>query len=195
MTHIIRLCLLLLLSILATLSHATKAENNAPKKRFFIQHAELVQHESGIKHTLNADIQLTFNQEIITALEHGVALQIDTEIKIKRNRSWLWDKTIYTTVLMQRLQYHPLSNQYLVTRKNLGNKHDFQNLHQALKFIGTIRNQPIKMPNTLQQEKQYTAQIRTHLNTDELPAPLKLATYLQAAWQLSSPWQACLLRK
>lgn len=190
MAYITPLRLLLLLSILPTLAYAEKLENNSQKKHFIIEHAELITHTSGIRHILNADIRLTFNQEIITALEHGITLQIDTEIKIKQRRHWLWDKTVYTTVVAQKLQYHPLSNQYLVTRQNLGSKHDFQNLHQALKFIGTIRDQPIKIPDTLQQEGT-TAQIRTQLNTDNLPSPLKLATYIHAAWNLSSPWHEC----
>lgn len=194
MNHISLLRVLILLSILPTLSYAANLENNSKKKHFIIKHAELIPHTSRIEYILNADIQLTLNQEITTALEHGIASQIDTEIKIKQSRNWLWDKTIYTTVLAQKIQYHPLSNQYIVTQQNRGNKHDFKNLHQALKFIGTIREQPIKIPHTLHQEKKYTAYIRTKINTDDLPAPLKIATYIHGTWKLSSAWQACKLQ-
>jgi len=153
---------------------------------FIVENAELSPDTT--EYTLDADIQFHFSKEVHKALDHGIALQIDIEIQAKQPRKWLWDTTIRQVELNQRLEHHPLSNQYLVTDLNTGIKHHFQNLNNALKFLGTIKDYPLFGLATLKQGKTYTAQIRASLNTESLPAPLRLSAYLASDWQLSSPW-------
>ena len=153
---------------------------------FFVENAELNPGETG--YSLNADIQFHFSKEALKALEHGIALQVDIEIQAKLARKWLWDKAIRKTVLSQRLEHHPLSDQYLVTDLNTGIKRHFQRLQHALKFMGTINNHPFFELTALKQGKTYTAQLRARLNTESLPTPLRLSAYIVADWQLSSPW-------
>jgi len=153
---------------------------------FIVENAELNPDET--EYTLNADIQFHFSKEALKALEHGIALQIDIDVQARQVRKWLWDKTIRKTMLSHRLEHHPLSNQYLVTDLNTGIKHHFQRLQHALEFIGTIKDYPFLGRNTLKQDKTYTALVRASLNTESLPAPLRLSAYISSDWQLSSPW-------
>ena len=153
---------------------------------FIVENAELNPGET--EYSLSADIQFHFSNEALRALEHGIALQVDIEIQAKLTRKWLWDKTIRQAALIQRLEHHPLSNQYLVTDLNTGIKHRFQNLNNALKFLGTIKDYPLFGLATLKQGETYTAQVRARLNTESLPTPLRLSAYIASDWQLSSPW-------
>ncbi len=153
---------------------------------FIVVNAELNSGET--EYVLNADIQFHFSNEALKALEHGIALQIDIEMQAKRSRKWLWDKTIRKAALSKRLEHQPLSNQYLITDLNTGIKRHFQSLSHALKFLGTVRDYPFVGAATLEPGETYTTQIRARLNTESLPAPLRLSAYIASFWQLSSPW-------
>lgn len=153
---------------------------------FIVEYAELNPVESDYR--LNADIQFHFSKEALKALEHGIALQVDIEIRAKLTRKWLWDKVIRKIVLRKRLEHQPLSNQYLVTDLNTGIKRHFHLLQHALEFMGKINNYPFLELTALKQGKKYTAQVRARLNTESLPTPLRLSAYIVADWQLSSPW-------
>jgi len=153
---------------------------------FIVESAELS--SNGDKYTLNADIQFNFSKEALKALEHGIALQIDIEMRAKQTRKWLWDKNIRKKILSQRLEHQPLSDQYLVTDLNTGIKRNFHSFHHALEFLGSINDYPFLELASLEQGKTYTVLVRASLNTESLPAPLRLSGYVSSDWQLSSPW-------
>ncbi len=153
---------------------------------FIVESAELS--SVGNKYTLNADIKFRFSKEALKALEHGIALQIDIEVQAKQTRKWLWDKKIRKKILSQRLEHQPLSDQYLVTDLNTGIKRNFHSFHHALEFLGSINDYPFLELASLEQGKTYTVLVRASLNTESLPAPLRLSGYVSSDWQLSSPW-------
>jgi len=153
---------------------------------FIVESAEL--NLAGDEYTLSADIQFHFSKEALKALEHGIALQIDIEVQAKQNRKWLWDKKIRKKILSQRLEHQPLSDQYLVTDLNTGIKRNFHSFHHALEFLGSINDYPFLELASLEQGKTYTVLVRASLNTESLPAPLRLSGYVSSDWQLSSPW-------
>jgi len=153
---------------------------------FIVESAEL--NSVGAEYTLNADIQFHFSKEALKALEHGIALQIDIEVQAKQTRKWLWDKKIRKKILSQRLEHQPLSDQYLVTDLSTGIKRNFHSFHHALEYLGLIDDYPFLELASLEQGKTYTALVRASLNTESLPAPLRLSAYVSSDWQLTSPW-------
>ncbi len=179
-------CSALVSLCLLPLSPHAKLNPIESKLGFIVKNAEL--NSVGTQYMLNADIQFRFSKEVLKALEHGVALQLDIEMQIKQTRKWLWDKSIRKKILSQRLEYHPLNEQYLVTNLNTGSKRHFQNFHHALKFLGSINDYPFLELSVLEQGKMYTALLRANLNTESLPTPLRLSAYVSSDWQLSSPW-------
>ena len=172
----------LLLSPLPSYAELNDIESD---QGFIVKSAEL--NPVGARYTLNAVIQIHFSKEVLKALEHGIALQIDIEMEIKQNRKWLWDKKIRKKILSQRLEHQPLSDQYLVTNLNTGVKHHFQSFYHALEFLGTINDYPFLELTSLEQDKKYTALVRASLNTESLPTPLRLSAYVSSDWQFTSP--------
>ncbi len=154
------------LSPLAELNHVESDHG------FIVESAELKLVGAG--YTLNADIRFHFSKEALKALEHGIALQIDIEVQAKQTRKWLWDKNIRKKIFSQRLEHQPLRDQYLVTDLNTGIKHNFHSFHHALEFMGSINDYPFLELASLEQGKTYTALVRASLNTESLPAPLRL---------------------
>jgi len=167
---------------------SSNAELNQKKLNhgFIIESAEL--NSDGEEYALNADIRFHFSKEALKALEHGIALQIDIEVQAKQTRKWLWDRNIRKKILRQRLEHQPLSDQYLVTDLDTGIKHNFDSFHHALEFMGSINDYSFLELASLKQGKTYTALVRASLNTESLPAPLRLSAYVSSDWRLSSPW-------
>lgn len=182
------LFMLMNLSLCPTLLHAELSEARITELNdgFVVENAELTAEETD--YLLDADIEFHFSKEALKALEHGIPLQIDIEMVIRQSRKWLWDKTIQEASLNLRLEHHPLSNQFLITDLNTGIKRHFQRLQNALEFLGTIKRYPFLARSALDKNKSYTAQVRARLNTESLPAPLRLTAYIASDWRLSSPW-------
>lgn len=136
--------------------------------------------------TVNANIEYQFNDEVKKALDHGIPLQIDIELKLYKERNWLWDAKISSRIYSFRIEQHPLSNHYLVTDLHTYNQFHFQNFPAALDYIETVKKLPLVHREKLDPGKSYKAYIRTKLNLEELPAPLRPKAYFSPQWRLIS---------
>ena len=135
---------------------------------------------------LDARIKYDFNDEILEALEHGVSLRIDIIIRIKKVRKWLWNKKIREDVINFKLERHPLSNHYLVSNLNSGNRYQLQTLNEALTILGAIKNYKLIKADDLEKNAKYTGDIMAKLNIESLPPPLRPVAYASEQWQLKS---------
>lgn len=143
---------------------------------------------------LDARIKYDFNDEVLEALEHGVSLRIDIIIRIKKKRKWLWDKKIREDVINYKLDRHPLSNHYLVSNLNSGNRYQLQSLDDALTVMGTIKNYKLIEARDLQKNASYMGDILAKLNIESLPPPLRPVAYASKHWQLKSPRKKWVIR-
>jgi len=143
---------------------------------------------------LDARIKYNFNDEILEALEHGVSLRIDIIISIKKVRKWLWDKKISEDVINLKLERHPLSNHYLVSNQNSGNRYQLQTLNEALTVLGTIKNYKLIKAGDLKEGRIYTGEIMARLNIESLPPPLRPVAYASEKWQLKSSLHKWLIK-
>ncbi len=144
---------------------------------------------------LTANFNYHFSREAIEALEHGVPLLILVDIEIRSPR-WWW-KDITTAELEQGylLLYHALSESYVVHNLNSGTQNNFVRLDHALTFLSSIKNLPILDANLLDPKKEYYLRVRTHLDIESLPAPMRPLAYISSDWQLSSDWYEWPLQK
>ena len=140
-------------------------------------------------YTVNAKISYQLGKESRTALEHGIPLEFDIDFRIRKRRLWFWDQTLVNKTVTYRLEHQPLSGDYLVTRLDNGELEQFQNLEDVLKYVGEIRNFPLTDASSLEMNGSLYAQIKSHLNIEALPAPLRPLAYISTDWRLSSPWQ------
>ena len=139
---------------------------------------------------INATISYHLSKETTEALDHGVPLEFDIKLRIKKIRKWIWDETVTSGVVTYKIEYQPLSNQYLVTGIQNGDIEQFQNLEEVLQFIGKLKHYPLADINMISPEHHYVAQIKSTLNIQALPAPLRPLAYLSSQWRLSSHWQS-----
>jgi hypothetical protein len=145
-------------------------------------------------HVLDATIRFDFDAELLDALEHGVQLDIDVLVEIKRRRKWLWDPVISSHRLGFTLQHHPLTGAYVVSEPAARTRHEFRDAREALNFLGTIRNYHLLNAALLDPAESYDAYLMTRLNIDTLPAPLQPAAYVSRKWRVESDWMKWELR-
>ncbi len=137
---------------------------------------------------LDARINFSFDKKVLEALEHGVALNIDIIIRVKQKRVWIWDPIIRENILKLKLEYHPLSDHYLLTNLTTGNRYQHRSLEQALTELGTINDHILINSNMLKDDTIYKGFIKAKLNIENLPPPLRPVAYISKQWQLKSPW-------
>lgn len=139
-------------------------------------------------HVLDADIRFAFDEELLKALEHGVQLDIDVLVEIKRRRKVLWDPVVSSHRLGFTLQHHPLTGAYVVTQPVSGTRHEFTDVRDALRFLGTIRNYHLLNAGLLDSGARYDGYIMARLDIDALPAPLQPVAYVSRKWRAESAW-------
>lgn len=142
---------------------------------------------------LNANINYELSDAVLEALNNGIAVTMQLSIKIEQPRSYLWDELIAEKSQRYELKFHALSGQYLV-KTNTGEQRSYLSLTTALRGLGQIRALPILDQALLQDPQDVMVRLKTELDTNALPAPLRPVAWLSSEWKLSSEWYSCPLR-
>ena len=172
--------ILLLFSTLLNSSPA-KSEN-----AFIIQSAQ-TEIINQVYH-LNASINYHFSDEAISALKNGVPLIISLDINVTKERNWWWDDEVAHLEQGYLLIYHALSKNYIIHNLNSGVQKNYVNLRTALHSLGNIRRLPVMDASLLEPGSHYSISIRTHLDIESLPAPMRPLAYISDEWKLQSDW-------
>ncbi|MEO5703307.1 MAG: DUF4390 domain-containing protein [Gammaproteobacteria bacterium] len=139
-------------------------------------------------YVLNADIQYQFSPEVLEALENGVPLTMELNIEIRHPRRLLWDAQFTSLQQRYRIEYHALSQQYIVKNVNSGIQYNFPSRPDAIDAMGTIIDLPILDKRLLEPGRHYFGRLRASLDIEALPTPLLLLAYLSPQWHLTSEW-------
>lgn len=151
-----------------------------------------VTHLDGNIYFLDAKISYRFSKHALDALENGVPLTVEMSVEVRRKR-WLLNKTIKTLKKRFRLEYQVISRNYLIINLTNGEISSFPTRDRALKAIEEITNFPVIDKLLLADNEIYHCALRVILDTELLPAPLRLFTYISSDWQLNSEWYICSL--
>ncbi len=166
---------------------ARAQEPSEPESRQFVVHNAGTTLVNGV-YTLNASIEYQFGHAVLEALENGVPLTLQLNIQILRPRRLLWNEEFTALQQRYRLEYHALSQQYLVKNLNSGLQYNFPGRQDAINALGTIANLPILDERLLEPGQRYYGRLRASLDIEALPTPLLLMAYLSPQWHLTSEW-------
>ena len=139
-------------------------------------------------YVLNASLDFDFNQAVLDALNDGVQLQINIQIRLERVRGWLWDPTVKEDTILVILERHPLADSYQITKLKTGEKTQYQNLNDALLSLSRIENYSLINRDILDPDSSYTGYIMATLEIETLPAPLRFVSSVSRQWQSQSNW-------
>ncbi len=144
---------------------------------------------------LSADIVYQLSKKAMEALQNGVPLFWDIQVKIQQHRDVLWDKTLVDTAIRYRIQYHALLNMYRVSNESNGEVYNFSTLSAALDLMSAVRDFRLIEKAELAPEKQYLCAVKVNFDREALPLPLRPIAYIDPQWYLSSNWTLWPLKK
>ena len=136
---------------------------------------------------VSSKMEFLFSEAAIEALESGVALQIEFNLKIKRTRRYLWDKRISTLSKRLKIERHALTERYIVTDSLDQQRRIFESINSAFNGLNEMSDIPVSSLSELQ-DGEYTIALRARLDIEALPAPMRPIAYISPAWRMSSEW-------
>jgi hypothetical protein len=146
--------------------------------------------EEGL-YLLDADVRYDFSEKALEALANGVPLTLKLHLQIRRKGAWLWEGDVVDRRMSMQLRYHSLAALYQLVNLETGHQQSFATRDAALAALGEIRSLPLIKQGKLEQGESYKVQLRTSLDIDALPLPLRSMAYISPSWNLSSDWGSC----
>jgi len=146
-------------------------------------------------HLLNASIDYQFSKRAMQALESGVPITVRLDIEVRRVRKYWTDKLVAQLEQRYALQYHALSNLYVLRNLNSDSSEVFRTLEAALASVGVISDLPIIDDKLLEEDSEYEVGLQTSLDIEALPSPLRPWAYVTPSWRHSSDWYSWSLER
>ena len=141
--------------------------------------------EASVYH-LNADLIYQFSDEIKEALSNAVTITLVLKIAINQKRNYIWNKNIAKLEQRYTLHYHGLSQRYILTYLNTQTHISFARLQTALRVLGELRDFPLLDASLIKPKEHYQVELKTLLDIEALPAPLRPVAYFSEQWRLKS---------
>ncbi len=183
----------LLLALLVSGSALAQDEEEDREGYFEIRSAES-ELTDGV-HVLDARMQLVLSSEALRALSSGFTLTIELQAELIRVRRWYLDDIEAELATRYELEYHPLTQRYLVRNLNSGDQDSFATLYSALNNLGRVQGLPLIDDAVLEADSTYRIRVRALLQTRQYSAPLRMLFFWRGQWQLESEWSEWILER
>ena len=137
---------------------------------------------------LDAWIEYRLPSAAREALDSGVPLIIGIDVQFINPR-WYWaDEEIGELRQSYQIQYHSVSERYIILNLNTEEQTTFSTLFSALNDLGRIMELPLIDAALLDSEQTYDVRIRALLSTEDFPGPLRFLAFWRPDWSISSDW-------
>ena len=136
----------------------------------------------------DAELHLALDRVPAEALVAGIPLNLSVDIRLFRIKGPLWKKEIANWRYRYILDYHRLSARYSVENVASGQMKTFTTLIEALSSLSLVHISE-KLPVSIHDNDRLQVRLRARLETNELPAPLRLIALFFRDWRQTSGWQ------
>ncbi len=137
-------------------------------------------------YVVDAVIEYHFSDEALDALQNGVPLTLEMHLQLRRDRAWIWEPDLVDVRLRYQLRHRALTGLYQVIDMQTAGKQSFATRGAALMALGTLSRVPLIRRENLRSGESYRVSLRSTLDIEALPLPLRPMAYLTSAWNLSS---------
>lgn len=137
---------------------------------------------------LDALIDYSLSSEARDALQSGLPLTIRLEVEIAHGRRFWFDNELANLQQRYQLDYHALSERYIVQSVNSGDQQSFATLFAALNYLGKIEHLPLIDAALVEDGREYDVRLRAVLDVEQFPGPLRLLAFWRRDWSLASEW-------
>jgi hypothetical protein len=147
----------------------------------------------GVLH-LNATLDLSLSRSALRALRDGVPVQLEVDLAVERKRSYLPDEEVAYLVQRWQIQYHALSERYLLANLNTGQQTSYSGLAAALGALANVRGLPVIDEALLENGQRYEASIRAIASVDGgLPGAIRTMMFW-IDWKRETDWYTWTVR-
>ena len=143
---------------------------------------------------LSARVEYRLSRQALEALNKGVALNVELQINLVQMRRFIWDAGVASLRQRYQLNFHALTQRFVVLNINSGESASFADLASALASLGTIERLPIIDAALLDEDDNYEIALRSVLDIKELPASVRLLSLVWGDWRVASDWYTWRLR-
>jgi len=137
---------------------------------------------------LDVDLQISFDAEMIEAMRNAIPLNLTLQAVIDEPRDWWLARTVASDDRHYRLEYHALSQTWLVTDVLEHEARSYSTLDGALRALQQVRAWPISSVKRLAGQAHLVGRVRMVLDVNKLPLPLRFPALFDARWALNSEW-------
>ena len=136
----------------------------------------------------HAKLNLSLDSRSAAAIVNGIPITICVDLELVQNKLWPRSTTLLEWRYPVKLGYHPLSRRFTVTDQRKKSTAVFQTLGEALRQLD--RFSAIEaLPAGMRRKKNLVVRIRARIDTESLPAPLRLMSALLPPWNEQSQWR------
>jgi hypothetical protein len=118
----------------------------------------------------------------------GVPLTIRLDVEVVSPRRFWFDNEQASLDQRYELTYRAVSERFLVRNVNSGEQESFPTLPEALRYLGRVENLPVIDADLLRPGERYDLRLRTVLDIEKFPGPLRLLAFWRRDWSLGSDW-------
>ena len=136
----------------------------------------------------HAKLSLSLDPRSATAVVNGIPITICIDLELVQNKLWPWSTTFLEWRYPVKLGYHPLSRRFTVTDQRKKSTVVFHTLGEALRQLDRFNVIEI-LPAAIAKQKNLVVRIRARIDTESLPAPLRLMSVLLPPWNQQSQWR------
>ncbi|MFP6780755.1 MAG: DUF4390 domain-containing protein [Gammaproteobacteria bacterium] len=144
---------------------------------------------------VNADLNFEFSDDAKEAVRSGIALFVDVDIRVKRKRRFMWDPRVLALSRRYSVERHALTDRYIITDLVTTDRRIYDSLDAAIRDLGNIRGIPIAETSSFTADFEYNIGLRSRLDLESLPAPLRPIAYISPSWRMSSGWYQWILSR
>jgi len=137
---------------------------------------------------LDVDLQIAFDAEMIEAMRNAIPLNLTLQAVIDEPRDWWRARTLAADDRHYRLEYHALSQTWLVTDVLEHEARSYSTLDGALRALRQVRAWPICSVHSLAGQAHLVGRVRMVLDVNKLPIPLRFPALFDSRWALNSEW-------
>ena len=134
---------------------------------------------------LNADFDLSFNDDLDEAIKKGIPINFIIEFELKKPRKYWFEEEVTKKTKEILLTYHALSKQFTLTESE-NRLIAFDNLTQAKNELKKIKNWRIFDKSQIDDTEKYSAYLLVKLDQTKLPKQLQADITSNQEWQLAS---------
>lgn len=137
---------------------------------------------------LNAMLDLSLSRSAMQALREGVPVSLELDIVVERRRRWLPDEGVASLAQRWQIQYHALSERYLVNNLNSGQQTSYSSLGGALAALSHVRGLPVIDEALLEKGQRYDSSMRVVAAVDGgLPDAIRIMMFW-VDWKRATEW-------